>query len=160
MEATQCAQALQVVSEVLATADPADPSVASAIDRAGSSTRQLLPRDWLDLRLPTPRTLPGADLPLTEEGYRAAVSLRSTPKMADFILRFSRELIVDGCTLDLDRRKLLGFARWFSGEALVQSLAQIRFELPGKVAEGWVRKRPPAPTRCLQETERPTAKAD
>jgi len=142
------------------TVEPADPSVASAIDRAGSSTRQLLPRDWLDLRLPTPRTLPGADLPLTEEGYRAAVSLRSTPKMADFILRFSRELIVDGCTLDLDRRKLLGFARWFSGEALVQSLAQIRFELPGKVAEGWVRKRPPAPTRCLQETERPTAKAD
>jgi len=143
-----------------AAVEPVDGSVVSAIDRAGSSMRQQLPRDWLDLRLPKPRILPEADLPLTEEGYRAAVSLRSTPKMAEFILRVSRELIVDGCTLDLDRRKLPGFARWFSGEACVQSLAQIRRELPGKESEGWVKKRPPQPTRCLQVTDKPPAKVD
>jgi len=138
-----------------AAVEPVDHSIASAIDRAGTSMRQRLPRDWLDLRLPVPQTLHGADLPLTEEGYRATVSLRSTPQMAEFIMRFSRGLIVEGCTLDLDRRRLLGFARWFSGEACVQSLAQIRRELPGKESEGWVRKRPQKPTRCLQETEKP-----
>lgn len=130
---------------------PAERSRGSAAEH-GCSTEQRLPRDCLDLRVPCPRYPPGAPLPLTEEGYRAAVSLRSTPKMADFISRVVGELVVDGCCAGrvLDRRRLQCFARWFSGEASVQSLAQIQHELPGKEAEHWVTFAPPKPTRCLE----------
>jgi len=91
----------------------------------------------------------GASLPLTEEGYRRAVHLRSTPQMADFIQRVVADLEVNGVRSGrvVDRRKLLGFARWFSGEANVQSLGQIRRELPGKESERWVTFAPPRPGR-------------
>merc|ERR1712187_178081 len=88
-----------------------------------------------------------------EEGYRDAVSLRSTSQMADFISRIINEMEINGVRAGrvLDRHKLLGFARWFSGEANVQSLSQIRRELPGKEREKWVTfsPLPPRPTRCL-----------
>lgn len=105
-------------------------------------------REWLDLRLPVPSAA-GKALPLTEEGYRDTVSLRSTPQMAEFIARVISDLEVNGARVGrvVDRHKLLGFARWFSGEANVQSLAQIRRELPGKEAERWVTFAPPRPTR-------------
>lgn len=101
-----------------------------------------LPQDsLLDLRLPAPRgSLDGKVAPLSEEGYRAVVLLRSTHEMADFVTRVIESMDVDGAKGKVvDRRKLLGFARWFSGEALIQSLAQIREELPSKVKEKWVK---------------------
>jgi len=109
---------------------------------------QDIPREWVDLRLPYP-SAPLDELPLTEESYRAIVALRSTPKMASFIHRVVSDLEVNGVRAGrvLDRRGLLGFARWFSGEANVQSLAQIRRELPGKQAERWITFVPPVPPR-------------
>jgi len=140
---------------------------------------QMVPREWVDLRLPCPSSSSsgcahatpsisadmaaetGASLPLTEEGYRAAVALRSTPQMADFIARVISDLVVLGHGGYIPktakaRQGLLGFARWFSGEANVQSLAQIRLELPGKEAEHWVMFAPPPPVRALSSSELPS----
>merc|ERR1712192_64951 len=143
--------------------------------------KQRLSREMLlDLRLPHPPTCAnsvdfvGADrcacgddaktivdsATLTEEGYRAVVSLRSTPRMADFIARVAHEVeahAAKGCVIK-DRRGLLGFARWFSGEACVQSLAQILRELPSKEREGWITFAPPPPTRCMPPP--PTRRVD
>lgn len=146
-----------------------------------NGTKELrLDRDSLDLRLPGrpcsfarrdenddveeepdmgfgTSSCSSASLPLTEEGYRAAVLLRSTRAMADFVQRVIADLDVRGAKHGrvLDRHKLLGFARWFSGEASVQSLAQIRRELPGKESENWVTfaaAPPPRPLRDLPAT--------
>lgn len=68
--------------------------------------------------------------------------------MADFIHQIITTVEPDGNPKPgrvLDRRGLLGFARWFSGEATVQSLAQIRRELPMKQKEGWVSFAQPKP---------------
>jgi len=118
------------------------------------SLEQTVPRHWIDLRLPCPTSSSAVSLPLTEEGYREAVSMRSTLKMADFISQVISDLEVHGFRAGrvLDRGGLLGFSRWFSGEANVQSLAQIRRELPDKEAEHWVTFAPPRPTRCLKAT--------
>jgi len=111
------------------------------------SSHQVVPREWVDLRLPCPLAgQSGATAPLTEEGYRAMVALRSTPQMADFVSRVIADLEVNGarCGRVLDRYKLECFAKYFSGEADVQSLAQIRRELPEKeVKERWVTFVPP-----------------
>lgn len=123
---------------------------------------QTVPREWVDLRLPTPSRLVstgggGAALPVTEEGYRAAVGLRNTGEMADFITRVVGELEVNGIRGGriLNQQRLLGFARWFSGEANVQSLDQIQRELPTKEIEQWVTFAPPRPTRNLEAPGKP-----
>eukprot|EP00747_Dinoflagellata_sp_TGD_P199971 gnl/TRDRNA2_/TRDRNA2_73316_c0_seq2.p1 gnl/TRDRNA2_/TRDRNA2_73316_c0~~gnl/TRDRNA2_/TRDRNA2_73316_c0_seq2.p1 ORF type:complete len:671 (+),score=92.77 gnl/TRDRNA2_/TRDRNA2_73316_c0_seq2:46-2013(+) len=128
--------------------------------RRAVSEEQRVPRSWVDLRVPCCGSS-GSALPLTEEGYRMAVSLRSTSQLADMVTRIIADLEVNGLRAGkvLDRRRLLGFARWFSGEANIQSLAQIRIELPAKEAENWVTFAPPRPTRCL-DLPAPTAAPD
>lgn len=130
------------------------------VERGSTRGRQVpplqqLPRELVDLRLPCPSYPSISDLPLTEEGYRDAVAFRSTKKMSEFITRVITNLEVNGsrCGRVLDKGKLLGFARWFSGEAGVQSLARIRYELPGKEAEHWVTFALPRPSRPLPGAE-------
>lgn len=98
---------------------------------------QVVPRSWVDLRFPVLDTAETA--PLTEEGYRAVVALRSTKQMGIFISRVAETLEVRGARGHVvNTQGLQGFARWFSGEANIQSLLQIRQELPLKEREGWI----------------------